>query len=206
MSALQLRWVNYHFAHGNISREEFALLRKRISQTEQAQSDDSLQHRKVLRLHPQTRRVLAQIRVFRSIARFATYFLFLAVISAAYIVADYYRNTGSLDGINVSVFENYFTQALHEPLPSDIKLAAQQLTLKSGWNEQHITQFMLQWQSLDKSQQQQYQQQSWFQSFSLALSLHIADQRALIKQGDKNAIKRQHTLVKLAEVIDRDAG
>ncbi|WP_455220574.1 hypothetical protein [Kaarinaea lacus] len=205
MSALQLRWINYHFAHGKISREEFASLRKRVAQPDQAQGTAGVQQRKVLRLHRQTRRVLAQIRVFKSVAKLATYFLLLAAMSAAYIVTDHYRNTGSLADINLAVFENYFTQAVQEPLPSDIKQAAQYLTEKSNWNDQHVSQFMTLWQSLDETRQQQYQQQGWFQSFSLALSLHIADQRALIKKGDKSAIKRQLTLVKLAEVIDRGA-
>ena len=206
MSALQLRWINYHFAHGNISREEFASLRKRIAQPDQLQNPDGVQQRRVLRLHRQTRRVLAQIRVFKSVAKLATYLLIVAAMSAAYILVDHYRNTGSLTNINLAVFENYFTQATQEPLPSDIQQAAQYLAEKSSWNDQHVQQFMMLWQSLEKSQQQMYQAQGWFQSFTLALSLHIADQRALIKQGDKNAIKRQHTLVKLAEVIDRDAG
>lgn len=205
MSALQLRWINYHFAHGNISREEFASLRKRIAHPDQAQSAEGAQQRKVLRLHPQTRRILAQIRVFKSVAKLAKYFLLIAAMSVAYIITDHYRNTGSLADINLAVFENYFSRATQEPLPSDIQQAAQYLTEKSNWNDQHVNQFMALWQSLDKTQQQQYQKQGWFQSFSLALSLHIADQRALIKKGDKNAIKRQLTLVKLAEVIDRSA-
>lgn len=206
MSALQLRWINYHFAHGNISREEFASLRKRITQPDQIQNVDGVQQRKVLRLHRQTRRVLAQIRVFKTVAKLATYLLLVAAMSAAYIVADHYRNTGSLTDINLAVFENYFAQATQEPLPSDIQQAAQYLTEKSSWNDQHVQQFMMLWQSLEKSQQQKYQAQGWFQSFTLALSLHIADQRALIKQGNKNAIKRQLTLIKLAEAIDRNAG
>ena len=206
MSALQLRWINYHFAHGNISREEFASLRKRIAQPDQIQNVDSAQQRKVLRLHRQTRRVLAQIRAFKTAAKLAKYLLLVAAMSAAYIIADHYRNTGSLSDINLAVFENYFAQATLEPLPSDIPQAAQYLTEKSSWNDQHVQQFMMLWQSLEKSQQLKYQAQGWFQSFTLALSLHIADQRALIKQGNKNAIKRQLTLVKLAEAIDQNAG
>jgi len=208
MSALQLRWINYHFAHGNISREEFATLRKRIAQPDQSQGVDAVdatQPRKVLRLHRQTRRVLAQIRVFRSVAKLATYFLLVTAISAAYIVTDHYRKTGSLADVSLLTFENYFKQVTQESLPSDIKQAAQYLTENSNWSDLHVQQFMMLWQSLDKTQQQQYQQQGWFQSFSLALSLHIADQKALIKQGDKNAIKRQLALVKLAEFIDQGA-
>lgn len=204
MSALQLRWINYHFAHGNISREEFATLRKRVAQPEKAQSVDGVvQPRKVLRLHPQTRRVLAQIRVFKSVAKLATYFLLVTAISAAYIVTDHYRQTGTLTDVSLLTFEDYFMQAVQKPLPSDIKQAAIFLTENSSWSDIHIQQFMQLWQSLDKTQQKQYPHQGWFQSFSLALSLHIADQKALIKKGDKSAIKRQIALIKLAEFIDR---
>ncbi|WP_455206801.1 hypothetical protein [Kaarinaea lacus] len=204
MSAIQLRWINYHFAHGNISREEFASLRKRIAQSEKQQTTDIESQRKVLRLHPQTRRVLAQIRVFKSVATYAKYMLLLGFMSAAYIIVDHYQHTGSLTGLNFDVFENYFTKAPQEALPSDIKLAAEYLVSKSDWNEQHIRQFMTQWQSLDKKLRQEYRGQSWFRSFSLALSLQIVDQRALVKQGEKTAIKRNLVLAKFAEEIDAD--
>jgi hypothetical protein len=203
MSALQLRWINYHFAHGNISREEFTSLRKRIAQSEQAQNADTESQRKVFRLHPQTRRVLAQIRTFKSVARVASYFLFVAIISAAYIVADHYKTTRTITDLRLDVFESYFTHTSpQQPLPSDIQSAAEYLVLNSNWNEQHIHQFLSQWQALDRTLQKEYQGQNWFRSFSLALSLHIADQRALLKQGDKAAIKRNLALVKLADEID----
>ncbi|MCI0506293.1 MAG: hypothetical protein L0Z73_09320 [Gammaproteobacteria bacterium] len=203
MSALQIRWINYHFAHGHISREEFTSLRKRIAQSEQAQNTDTESQRKVFRLHPQTRRVLAQIRTFKSAARLAAYFLFVGTVCAVYIVADHYKNTGTLNDVKLDVFERYFTHAAPEqPLPSDIKSAAEYLVLNSNWKEQHIHQFMSQWRSLDKTLRKEYQGQSWFRSFSLALSLHIADQRALLKQGDKAAMKRNLALVKLADEIE----
>jgi len=205
MSALQFRWLNYQFANGNISKEEFASLRERIAQSEQGQTTDADPQRKVFRLHRQTRRVLSQIRVFKSIAACAKYLLLLGALALGYIVADYYKNTGSLSDLSLSVLEKYFTNSAVEPLPSDIKLAAEHLVQKSDWNEQHLQQFRSQWQALDKARQQEYQAQRWFHSFSLALSLHIADQRALLKQGQTSAIKRNLALVKLAKEISGGA-
>ena len=188
MSATQVRWLTNHFAQGKISREEFESLYSRIANSEQ-QSYAKNEHaqRKVLRLHPVTRRVLVQIRIFKNVAKLSKYAVMLAMISGVYIAFDYYKTNGTLSTFNVSAIESYFAQLTRNNLPTD---------------KRHIYQFLQQWQNLDNSRKQEYQNQDWFRSFNLALSLQIADQRALIKQGDKMALQRKLLLVKLSENID----
>lgn len=204
MSATQVRWLTNHFAQGKISKEEFASLYSRITNSEQqAHSSDVNPQRKVLRLHPVTRRVLAQIRVFKFVAKISTYLLMLAMMSVIYIAFDYYKTNGTLSTFNVSAVERYFAQVTQQSLPADIKEAAEFLANESNWTERHIYQFLEKWQSLADSRQREFQGQDWFRSFNLALSLQIADQRALIKQGDKKALQRKLLLVRLAENIDK---
>jgi len=203
MSATQVRWLTNHFAQGKISREEFESLYSRIANSEQ-QSYTNNEHaqRKVLRLHPVTRRVLVQIRIFKNVAKLSKYAVMLAMISGVYIAFDYYKTNGTLSTFNVSAIESYFAQLTRNNLPTDTKEAAEFLANESHWDERHIYQFLQQWQNLDNSRKQEYQNQDWFRSFNLALSLQIADQRALIKQGDKMALQRKLLLVKLSENID----
>jgi len=203
MSATQVRWLTNHFAQGKISKEEFASLYSKITNSEQqTHSENSNLQRKVLRLHPVTRRVLVQIRVFKTVAKFSTYLLMLAMMSGIYIAFDFYKTNGTLATFNVSAVERYFAQVTQSSLPTDTKEAAEFLANESHWNESHIYQFLAQWQDLDSNRKQEYQRQGWFRSFNLALSLQIADQRALIKQGDKKALQRKLLLVKLSENID----
>jgi len=203
MSATQVRWLTNHFAQGKISKEEFASLYSRIANSEQhAHSNSTNSQRKVLRLHPVTRRVLVKIRIFKSVAKISTYMLMLAMMSVSYIAFDYYKSNGTLSTFNIAAVERYFAQVTQVNLPTDMKEAAEFLANESHWNERHIYQFMAQWQAMDNSRQQEYQRQAWFRSFNLALSLQIADQRAMIKQGDKKALQRKLLLVKLAENID----
>ena len=203
MSATQVRWLTNHFAQGKISKEEFASLYARIVSAEQQDVNaPNNSQRKVLRLHPVTRRVLVKIRVFKFVARISTYMLMLAIISLSYIAFDYYKTNGTLSTFNVSAVERYFSQLTQQNLPADIKEAAEFLASESNWTEGHIYQFLEQWNNLAKTKRQELQNQDWFRSFTLALSLQIADQRALIKQGNKKALQRKLLLVKLAESID----
>ena len=203
MSATQVRWLTNHFAQGKISQEEFASLYARIVSAEQQDADtDNKSQRKILRLHPVTRRVLVQIRVFKFVARISTYLLMLAFMSMTYIAFDYYKNNGTLSTFNASAVERYFAQLTQQNLPTDTKEAAEFLASESNWTENHIYQFLEQWKILDDSKKQEFQNQDWFRSFTLALSLQIADQRALIKQGNKKALQRKLLLVKLADSID----
>lgn len=204
MSATQVRWLTNHLAQGKISKEEFASLYSRIVNSEQQDADTNINsQRKVLRLHPVTRRVLVQIRVFKFVAKISTYLLMLAMMSVIYIAFDYYKTYETLSTFNVSAVERYFAQVTQTNLPTDIKGAAEFLANESNWTERHIYQFLEQWQLLDSAKQREFQSQDWFRSFNLALSLQIADQRALIKQGDKKALQRKLLLVRLSENIDK---
>lgn len=204
MSAIQLRWLTTHFAQGKISREEFETLYFRVanSQKKEARTKNAQPQRKVLRLHPVTRRVLTQIRVFKIGAKLSSYLIMLAMMSFIYIAIDFYKTNGTLSNFSLAAVESYLTQVGQQNLPTDIKQAADFLANESRWTERHIYQFLEQWQSLELARQQEYQKQEWFRSFNLALSLQIADQRALIKKGDKKALQRKLLLSKLSEKIE----
>ena len=205
MSALQVRWLNNHFAQGKISKEEFASLHSLIahSEAEAQQSIGVVKSKGVPRLHPMTRRTLAQVRLFRTLAKVVNYLLVIAFVSVIYLVAENYQITGTLPAFNLEGLEKVLTQTPRKPLPSDIMLAAEALSGDSGWYNEHINQFASQWQALDQRQQQQYQRTRWFKTFQLSLSLQIFEQRALAKQGNKKAMQQALALTNLSKQIEK---
>jgi len=203
MSALQVRWLNSHFAQGKISREEFASLFHLIAHSEaQAQhSIETVKAKGVPRLHPMTRRILIQVRIFKTLAKLINYLLVVALISFIYLVAENYQVTGSLPELSMKGFEKVLTQTPRKPLPSDIIQAAETLSGQSSWYEEHVNQFSSQWLALEENQRQQYLDTRWFKAFVLALSLHIVEQRTLAKQGDSEAMHKVLPLVNLSKQL-----
>ena len=203
MSALQVRWLNNHFAQGKISQEEFASLYTLIASSE-AEAQQFIGNAKssgVPRLHPMTRRTLAQLRGFKIMARTVNYLLVIALISFIYLVTENYQVTGTLPAFSIEGLEKVLTQTPRKPLPQDVRLAAEVLFEQSAWYEEHVIQFAGRWQALDQAQQREYQQTHWFKSFLLALSLQIVEQRGLAKQGNKQAMQQALLLVNLSRQL-----
>ena len=209
MSATQVRWLTDHLSQGKITREEFASLYHRIIASQQDTGDVAPQtqtgKRRVKRLHPVTRRILAQIRVFKMVARGAKYFLVLGLIAGLYITWDTYQQDNA--GVfNADAIKSSLSRSLEKPLPADMRLAAHQLADQSNWYTAHIQQFNDRWAALNPEKQKQYQQEEWYRSFSLALALQTAEQRALAKSGNRDAIYRSQALVTLSQTLENAPG
>ncbi|MGD8570456.1 MAG: hypothetical protein PVJ39_20380 [Gammaproteobacteria bacterium] len=211
MSALQVRWLTEHLSQGKITREEFASLYTLVASTTQNLDQGTNQQRRTVpRLHPVTRRILVQIRMFKAVARAARNLLLIGVMCACYLAWEaYHQESGQ--NFNISAITGYFTGALFtgatlQPLPSGIKPAAEYLSDRNNWQGPHIKEFDQRWQTLTQDKQNQYRETEWFRAFSLALALQIADQRALAKSGNVDAARRQQILKNLAQSIKPSAG
>ena len=203
MSVLQLKWLTNDFEKGKISREEFESLFTVINRSEKAAQKSSIsQTGKALRLHPITRRVLCQLRIYRKLTNVINYVILLSVLSFVYLCASYYKETGSLPELSLQGFTSILSQITYKPLPRDVELAAEFLSSEAGWNEEHIRQFLNLWQALDPKLKQQYQETIWYRSFLLSLSLQITEQRTLAKRGDVDAIQKSLALVKMEHVLE----
>jgi hypothetical protein len=211
MSALQVRWLTEHLSQGKITREEFASLYTLVAATTQNTDHGTNQQRRTVpRLHPVTRRILVQIRMFKAVARWARNLLFIGLMSACYVVWDAYHHDSG-QHFDISAITGYFTGAMFagtngQPLPSGIKPAAEYLSDRNDWQAPHIREFDQRWQTLSQDKQNNYRQTEWFRAFSLALALQIADQRALAKSGNVDAARRQQALKNLAQSIQPYAG
>ena len=212
MSALQVAWLTNHYEQGKITQEEFTSLFKRIRMSEKEsvvgvdkESDTKRAKLKVARLHPETRRTLARVRTFKKLVRVMNYTMLLALISVVYLSAEHYQVTGSLPKMSVAGLEKLLTQTPRKPLPSDIKLAAEFLSQQSDWDESHVSQFSERWQNTLSSDRVRFSNQYWFQGLRLALSLHIAEQRILAKNGNRKAIQQAVLLTQLAEKLENQS-
>ncbi|WP_455375848.1 hypothetical protein [Kaarinaea lacus] len=212
MSALQVAWLTNHYEQGKITQEEFTSLFKRIRMSEKESvvgvdkvSDTKRAKLKVARLHPETRRTLARVRTFKKLVKVMNYTMLLALISVVYLSAEYYQVTGSLPKMSVAGLEKLLTQTPRKPLPSDIKLAAEFLSQQSDWDESHVSQFSERWQNTLSSDRMRFSNEYWFQGLRLALSLHIAEQRILAKNGNRKAIQQAVLLTQLAEKLENQS-
>ena len=216
MSALQISWLTNHYEQGKITQEEFTSLYRRIAMSErqaarsksESKSDSankSITGVKVARLHPETRRTLARVRTFKKLVKVANYTMVLAVICIVYLSAERYQVTGSLPSLSLAGLEQLLTQTPREPLPSDIKLAAEFLSQQSDWNEQHIHQFSNRWENTLVSERERYSEEHWFRELKLAISLHIAEQRIMARKGDRHAIQQTVLLTNLAEILENES-
>lgn len=207
MSALQLRWLTEHLSQGKITREEFASLYSLVASP--AQDADQLGNQKrraVPRLHPVTRRILVQIRMFKAVAKGARNLLLIGVMCACYVAWDVYHQDRGGQPFDISMLASYVTGTTVQPLPPGIKPAAQFLSDRNDWQGANIREFDQRWQTLSQDKQNKYRQTEWFRAFSLALALQIADQRALAKNGNVDAARRQRALKNLAQSIQPAAG
>jgi len=203
MSVLQLKWLTNDFEQGKISREEFESLFTVINRSENAAQQSSVSRTgKAMRLHPITRRVLCHLRVHRKLTNVINYVILLSVLSFVYLCASYYKENGTFPEISLQGFTSVISQITYKPLPRDVELAAEFLSSESGWNEEHIRQFLNLWQALDPNLKQQYQKSLWFRSFLLSLSLQITEQRTLAKRGNVDAIQKSLALVKMENVLE----
>jgi len=204
MSVLQVKWLTQDFEQGKITREEFESLFSIINRSEQAaqQQNSLLTNGRALRLHPLTRRVLVQLRIYKKLITVVNYLIILSILSFVYLYAQYYQDTGTFPEFSINGFSDVISQAIRKPLPRDVEMAAEFLSSESGWSEAHISQFTGLWQSLEPKMQDQYQQTLWYRSFLLALSLQITEQRTIAKQGNEEAIQRSILLVKLANLLE----
>jgi len=204
MSAVQLKWLTNNFAQGRISREVFESVFHSLKDSEDAalQENTLLSTGKPVRLHPVTRRVLCQLRIYRRIVNVVNYIIIFSGLGIVYLGASYYQHMGSLPEFSMAGFNSLVSQLYQKPLPNDIKQAAEFLSGESDWSENHVTQFLTMWESLDPQLQQQYQKDLWYRSFLLALSLQITEQRTLAKRGHENALQKSVTLVKLSSILE----
>ena len=210
MSALQISWLTNHYEQGKITQEEFASLYRRINLSEKQAANAPLQLAEskktaeitVARLHPETRRTLARVRTFKKLVRLSNYLMVLSVICVVYLSAERYQITGSLPSFNLAGLEQLLTQTPLEPLPSDIRLAAEYLSRQTSWSQQYINQFADRWQNTLINDRASYSNEHWFRGLKLALSLHIAEQRMLARKGDHNAIQQALLLTGLAEKLE----
>lgn len=209
MSALQIAWLTNHYEQGKITQDEFTSLYQRITLSEKETEKQSAQaggkstnRAKVARLHPETRRTLARVRIFKKLVKAVNYTIALALISVIYLSAEHYQVTGTLPAFSAAGLEKLLTQEPLKPLPSDIKLAAEYLMQQPEWDEQHINQLTSRWQNLLISERQRYNDEHWFQGLKLALSLRIAEKRKLAKGGDDQAIHKSVLLTQLSEQLE----
>ncbi|MGD8571779.1 MAG: hypothetical protein PVG89_17315 [Gammaproteobacteria bacterium] len=205
MSALQVRWLTEHLSQGKITREEFASLYARVTTANRAANEeqDGAQHKKVLRLHPMTRRILIQIRAFKTVARGAKILLFIGLVIASYYAWQIYQSDDmTMAQFGKSTINALLSGTIAKPLPEDFQAAARFLSGQNNWALMHVNEFTARWAALDVTTQEQYKKSEWFRSFSLALALQIADQHALAKNGDVGALRRHEELVKLANMIE----
>ena len=211
MSALQVSWLTSHYEQGKITQDEFSSLLHRIINSENEacastgiNSAVGNQAKMVARLHPETRRTLARVRSFKQLAKVMNYTIILCLISLVYLSAEHYQITGSLPDASIAGLEKLLTETPRKPLPSDIKLAAEYLSQQAEWDESHVNQFAERWQNVLSSERQRYTGEYWFQGLQLALSLHIAEQRMLAKNGNARAIKKTVLLTYLADQLKDD--
>jgi hypothetical protein len=212
MSALQVAWLSNHYEQGKITEEEFTSLFRRITMAEKesvrgsgSKSDEKNSVKKVARLHPETRRTLARVRIFKKLARAVNYTMILALVSVIYLSAEHYQITGKLPDMSLAGLENLLTQTPRKPLPSDIKLAADFLSQQSEWDESHVNQFSERWRNTLTSERERYSGEHWFRGLQLALSLHIVEQRIRAKNGDPHAIQQAVLLTQLARQLENES-
>lgn len=216
MSALQISWLTNHYEQGKITSEEFTSLYRQItlaekqikaSNAESFSTGDMVSNgkskRKVMRLHPETRRSLARVRSFKGLARLMSYTMVVAFISIVYLSAEHYQVTGSLPSASIDGLEKLLTQAPREPLPSDFKLAAEYLSGQTDWHEVHVQQLSERWQNMQVSEREQYLDTDWFKALQLSLSLHIIEMKSLARQGDRLAIQQAALLTQLAKNLEK---
>lgn len=206
MSAIQVRWLADHLSQGKISREEFASLYNRVmAEREQAAGIDAITaRRRVQRLHPVTRRILAQIRVFKRMARVARYLLVIGVAGALYAAwsNDLQFNDDLLKGQIVTSLLS-LSPAWVPSLAPDIRQATEQLAGWANWNVQSVNEFNRRWRALPTQKIKTYQGTAWYRGFELALALQIAEQRALAKTGGGQAVLKAQVLDRLRHTLER---